>query len=135
MIDSGTSGTPAGSAKPPQKKPHLGPYFGTKGKGKGNKGKKGNKNEEDETMEEDAVMHDMSDRLIKMSLNSAQRVRELEGAVMRCMAIPKDSFVDTRLAEAGTDYNTAVQGHPTARVHHTSTSGRHWWIQCSRIRH
>ena len=105
-------GLQGGSAKPAQKKPHLGPYFGSKGKGKGNKGKKGNKNEEDETMEEDAVMYDMSDRLIKMSLNSAQRIRELEGAVMRCLAIQKDSFIDTRLAEAGTDHNMAVQGQP-----------------------
>ena len=83
---------------------------GAGGKGKGKKGKR--QNEGAEAMEEDEVMYDMSDRLIKMSLNSAQRIRELEGAVMRSMAIQKDSPIDKRLAEAGTDYNHAAQGHP-----------------------
>ena len=114
MIGSAAAGMQGGSAKPPPKRQQLGPLLGSGGKGKGKKGYKGSRSrkEDDENMEEDAVMYDMSDRLIKLSLNSAQRVRELEGAVMRCMAIKKDSHLDHRLHEAGTDYNEAVQGNP-----------------------
>ena len=53
----------------------------------------------------------MMTRMLKLTVNNSQRIRELEGAVLTTIMIDQGSELDKRLAEAGATYNHEVQGN------------------------
>ena len=117
MSASGASGGADGSSVPPTtdrpaQKRQRQEGARSKGKGKDGKDKKRtvNMEEEDETMDDQDHLYMM--RLSKLSLNTAQRTRELEGAVYTAVNMETKSAVAKALKEAGVHYNELVQNNP-----------------------